>query len=489
MCVETLKRDWKATTTLRDVLVTISCLLVYPNASSALNAEAGMLLEQQGGAGWEGFERRAKLMTRLQAGVPRELRALVGEAQKRGEDAEESGDKDEAEVERKDSGLEDQDGDDVHKVRRRRRRDFAPVRGKLDFQDRSLAERKTRTPSPDAPASPPGRLPPPRSFVVESSRDDVFGNIRLPHPSLQAPQLHQDEDEDSELQETNQENDTSADAKRPSLYPNPVRHGPPVPLGELTLADDRDTSFDDSMEAEYPPSPKKSPMKQKRASDDYYHEPGPPSPRKESPRKMIIEHPASPKKTANPAPRRGLFNQDSAIGSNIFAPSRPDFLRAESSRTAAVRGEAAAGRLFFTPDNQMNPGLLSSQTPDPRETDESEFEMSFEILRQSERKKRHLLSSPPKRKTRTRNVTPERNPFGGSVMKFGASGAVVGASSAAVASAGVRKSPRAVKSNKSDEQKKREKTEAKLWKLCGGDVERWNRGDFGGFLNIKSSRW
>lgn len=444
-----------------------------------------MLLEQQGGAGWEGFERRAKLMTRLQAGVSRELKDLVQEAQKRGEEADADGDKERAEVERKDSGLEDEGGARVEKLRRRRR-DFAlGGRVKSNLHDAVFGERRTRTPSPELSMSPP-RLPPPRPFVVQSNMDDVFGNIRLPHPSLQAPQLHQNEDEDSEIQDANQENDTAMSpiAKKPTLHLNPIRHGPPIPLGELTIADDRDTSFDDSMEAEYPPSPKKSPLKQRKTSDEYYHEPGPPSPRKESPRKRIAEYPASPKKTNNLGPRRGLFHQDSAMGHNMFAPSRPDFLRAESSRTAAVRG---GGRLFLTPDNQMHPALLSSQTPDAGETDESEFEMSFEILRQSERKKKHLLSSPPKRKIRTRNATPERDPFG-SMQKFGTISAVTNAPPAA-AMAGVRKSPKPVKNDKSAEQRNNEKTEAKLWKLCGGDVERWNKGDFGGFLDMKSSRW
>jgi ubiquitin-conjugating enzyme E2 S len=79
--VETLKRDWKSELTLRDVLVTISCLLVYPNASSALNEEAGRLVEEDFGA----FERRASLWTGIHAAVPKEMVGRVEEARRRGE--------------------------------------------------------------------------------------------------------------------------------------------------------------------------------------------------------------------------------------------------------------------------------------------------------------------------------------------------------------------------------------------------------------------
>ncbi len=45
ICVDTLKKDWEPKLTLRDVLVTISCLLIQPNPDSALNATAGHLLQ------------------------------------------------------------------------------------------------------------------------------------------------------------------------------------------------------------------------------------------------------------------------------------------------------------------------------------------------------------------------------------------------------------------------------------------------------------
>ncbi|OCL13527.1 UBC-like protein [Glonium stellatum] len=82
VCVDTLKRDWSDKLRLRDVLVTISCLLIQPNPASALNAEAGKLAAED----WDGFCRRARLMAGIHAGVPPELRELVKEAQRRGEE-------------------------------------------------------------------------------------------------------------------------------------------------------------------------------------------------------------------------------------------------------------------------------------------------------------------------------------------------------------------------------------------------------------------
>ncbi|KAF2631889.1 hypothetical protein BU25DRAFT_406420 [Macroventuria anomochaeta] len=84
VCVETLKRDWSSTLKLRDVLVTISCLLIQPNPASALNEEAGKLANED----WAGFCRRAKLMTEIHAAVPSNLAKEVREAQMRGEEKE-----------------------------------------------------------------------------------------------------------------------------------------------------------------------------------------------------------------------------------------------------------------------------------------------------------------------------------------------------------------------------------------------------------------
>ncbi|KAF2003300.1 ubiquitin-conjugating enzyme E2 S [Amniculicola lignicola CBS 123094] len=85
VCVETLKRDWSSTLKLRDVLVTISCLLIQPNPASALNEEAGKLATED----WNAYCRRAKLMTDIHAAVPANMAGEVKDAQMRGEDKEE----------------------------------------------------------------------------------------------------------------------------------------------------------------------------------------------------------------------------------------------------------------------------------------------------------------------------------------------------------------------------------------------------------------
>jgi ubiquitin-conjugating enzyme E2 S len=82
VCVETLKRDWSSSLKLRDVLVTISCLLIQPNPASALNEAAGKLASED----WDGFCRRARLMTQIHAGIPESLAKDVKEAQMRGEE-------------------------------------------------------------------------------------------------------------------------------------------------------------------------------------------------------------------------------------------------------------------------------------------------------------------------------------------------------------------------------------------------------------------
>jgi len=83
VCVDTLKKDWEAKLTLRDVLVTISCLLIHPNPDSALNATAGHLLQDD----YDQFARQARLMTSIHAQIPSEMKEAVLEAKRQGEEA------------------------------------------------------------------------------------------------------------------------------------------------------------------------------------------------------------------------------------------------------------------------------------------------------------------------------------------------------------------------------------------------------------------
>jgi len=68
ICVNTLKKDWKADLGIKHVLLTIRCLLIYPNPESALNEEAGRLLLEQ----YEEYAKRAKMMTEVHAQPPKE---------------------------------------------------------------------------------------------------------------------------------------------------------------------------------------------------------------------------------------------------------------------------------------------------------------------------------------------------------------------------------------------------------------------------------
>ncbi|KLO18730.1 hypothetical protein SCHPADRAFT_899519 [Schizopora paradoxa] len=63
ICVNTLKKDWQSTYGIGHILVTIKCLLIYPNPESALDEEAGKELLED----YENYCRRAKLITSVHA--------------------------------------------------------------------------------------------------------------------------------------------------------------------------------------------------------------------------------------------------------------------------------------------------------------------------------------------------------------------------------------------------------------------------------------
>ncbi|KAH9178038.1 ubiquitin-conjugating enzyme/RWD-like protein [Lactarius sanguifluus] len=63
ICVNTLKKDWKSSYGIGHILVTIKCLLIYPNPDSALDEEAGKLLQEN----YESYCDRAKLITSVHA--------------------------------------------------------------------------------------------------------------------------------------------------------------------------------------------------------------------------------------------------------------------------------------------------------------------------------------------------------------------------------------------------------------------------------------
>jgi ubiquitin-conjugating enzyme E2 S len=63
ICVNTLKKDWKSTYGIEHILVTVKCLLIYPNPESALDEEAGKLLLEN----YSAYCDRAKLITSVHA--------------------------------------------------------------------------------------------------------------------------------------------------------------------------------------------------------------------------------------------------------------------------------------------------------------------------------------------------------------------------------------------------------------------------------------
>ncbi|KAF8556788.1 hypothetical protein OG21DRAFT_1408373, partial [Imleria badia] len=63
ICVNTLKKDWKSSYGIGHILVTVKCLLIYPNPESALDEEAGKLLLED----YDSYFSRAKLITGVHA--------------------------------------------------------------------------------------------------------------------------------------------------------------------------------------------------------------------------------------------------------------------------------------------------------------------------------------------------------------------------------------------------------------------------------------
>lgn len=63
ICVNTLKRDWTSSVTLKHILQIIRCLLIVPFPESSLNDEAGKLFMES----YEEYAARAKIMTEVHA--------------------------------------------------------------------------------------------------------------------------------------------------------------------------------------------------------------------------------------------------------------------------------------------------------------------------------------------------------------------------------------------------------------------------------------
>lgn len=63
ICLSTLSSDWTEDTGLDKLLLSVRCLLIEPNPDSALNEEAGRLIQEN----YQSYVDRAKLMTQVYA--------------------------------------------------------------------------------------------------------------------------------------------------------------------------------------------------------------------------------------------------------------------------------------------------------------------------------------------------------------------------------------------------------------------------------------
>lgn len=387
-------------------------------------------------------------MTGINAGVPRGLVEGVREAQTRGQESVGGEEEQERTLVRED------EEDEVDSVCKRP----APVRRR-----RGVARLRSAAASRRSDGSPSGAVgtrrqqlqqqhqpgPSSRPFITQSSSSsDPFGISIREDPPLGTPQLDpssdsDDDDENESVASANQENDSALSPTKtrrgetPSKLtgtPRRPQGAPPVPLGELTLSDDpsdiepSDHSPSSSdMEAEYPPSPRKSPSK---------------SPAKNRPQQQHQPNPFHAKP--------------------------------QTSRRAALFGPNSRN---FTPPNLLSQPL-ASDSPYVGGTGGS---TTLEDITMAE-------PSPSPRKARTGGRlfgTPAKK--GGEVRNlFGRPTA-----SSAFASGSATPTDRVLKPRSPPSSAERRRSRDKrLWELCGGDVRRWNRGDFGGeSFSMKAARW
>ncbi|KAJ6025770.1 Ubiquitin-conjugating enzyme [Penicillium canescens] len=235
VCVDTLKRDWQPNLTLRDVLVTISCLLIYPNPDSALNSSAGALLQEN----YAAFAHQAKLMTSIHAPIPLDLKDAVSEAKLRGEDA--------------GTVLEGRQESSFQQTRRQRRNHNAttkkPVRRATRIETLSHSHPFTQASQPmsdeemsdgeNDPASAskendPALSPSPVNLAPPSPRKNAPGKrplsvLSMPYPEDEADMMlvDQDSDTDSPAMSSNEQNITANLRSRTS---SPQRKTPKLSL-------------------------------------------------------------------------------------------------------------------------------------------------------------------------------------------------------------------------------------------------------------------
>ncbi|KAJ5182192.1 Ubiquitin-conjugating enzyme E2 [Penicillium cf. viridicatum] len=211
VCVDTLKRDWQPNLTLRDVLVTISCLLIYPNPDSALNASAGALMQEN----YDAFAHQAKLMTSIHAPIPPNFKDAVTEAKLRGEEA--------------GTTLEEKEEDAVIQRPRKQARTHAAT-SKKTARNITGFESTLQSSYPSQSSSNPFAQPPPSmTDDVDSESDDPKTTQLFPPPPvyfappsprktalgkrpLSVLSIHYPEDSDADMMLIDSDNDNDAPA-------------------------------------------------------------------------------------------------------------------------------------------------------------------------------------------------------------------------------------------------------------------------------------
>jgi len=421
-------------------------------------------------------------MTSINAGIPKALAEGVREAQTRGQEDEPT------ESKLGDTPVIDESFASEDTVCRPPVPAPAPVRRRRGVARlRSAAASRRSEGSPTGAAGMRRQLhlqpvagPSSRPFVTQgSSSSDPFGISIQEDPPLRTPQLDPSSDDES-TNSADQENDSILSPTKfrqtPRKFagtPRRPQGAPPVPLGELTLEDATSSEAESEPEAEAEaeleePSPSSSPSSPSASIEEEY----PPSPRK-SPSKSPAKKMPMPSYSSNP-----------------FFQSQPQG-RPQHRSTAALFGPGA--RNFTPPNGLARP--LASDSPYIAYAEGDDTTMAEPSP--SPRKARtgglfHQL--PAKRSEVPAARTLFGKPAGGAGSGVGASGfGSINGKAAATGNAGaVRKSQRSGKSKSPPSSaEKRRMHDKRLWDLCGGDVRKWNRGDFGaeeGFA-MKAARW
>ncbi|RAH48229.1 putative ubiquitin conjugating enzyme E2 [Aspergillus brunneoviolaceus CBS 621.78] len=405
VCVDTLKRDWKSTLTLKDVLITISCLLIYPNPDSALNAASGSLLQEN----YEAFARQAKLMTSIHAPVPDDLKSAVAEAKLRGEDA----------------------GTTIP-VEQDEPRTLRPRKG-TRITSVTMKKRTTRkTSARNTPESESSTTP---QTVSAAAPTPSFSQTSLPKPSLALTTdhlTHREKDlrhQDYLQQQThpatnnegnNGEDETPSDSESstnaskendPSLSPSPVRHPPPPtlrknihgkrPLSVLTLPMDMDDEDEDEHDdhqsdpdPEITPNPSASDQNiaanQTRSTSpssspnlSYYKHPSKTHPLPTRDRESEKDHsPSSPEQPRNKSPKLSIPKRGASPmkGVNASGRIRDDVVASTPATAAAAAAAAATVDLQIFEDPSSSPGSDDEETRRRRSGDGKENPMSKDFL-------------------------------------------------------------------------------------------------------------